>query len=63
MSARDATALRAPTSIRELRAEPRPGIRVEVAPSKLMPAAVLETLARNHPITELMESFPLCPSA
>jgi hypothetical protein len=63
MSTRDATALNAPTSIRELRAAPRPGIRVEVPPSKIMPAATLESLARNHPISELTESFPLCPSA
>jgi hypothetical protein len=63
MSAPDALAVRTATSIRELRAAPRAGVPIEVEPSKLFPAAAMESLVRSHPMIDLTESFPLCPSA
>jgi hypothetical protein len=50
-----------PTTIRALRAEPRADVPVEIEPSRVIDLP-LEELTRQHPMTELVEELPLCPS-
>jgi len=61
MSSPDANVVGTPTTIRELRAAPRPGVPVEVHTSKHYKIS-FESLVQAHPIIQLVENFPLCPS-
>jgi hypothetical protein len=61
MSAPDATAARTPTSIRELRASPRPGVPLEAPPSSSF-NFTLEHMMLHYPFMDVLETFPLCPS-
>jgi hypothetical protein len=61
MPREDTTATSAPTSIRELRVEPRADVPITVEQPTVLDIP-LEEMIRRHPMNDMIEGFPLCPS-
>ncbi|HEY0134345.1 MAG TPA: hypothetical protein VGB85_09705, partial [Nannocystis sp.] len=59
----DEAGLARPTTIRALRERPSPDLPIRPEPSQLGLMLPMDALLAAHPMADIIETLPLCPSA